>query len=251
LRLLRIPAAEADPREYIAGANRAFGTWGDETTFAWVFRGDAELLLAEDEGRIVGGAGIIRRTLKTGEAFAIMTGAWTDAESRGRGVFTRMIEEIRSIASERGAAYLGFVRAENASRRVLERMGARLHPAWYCRSTTIAAPVAEWHAVDPDPAFFPTSFAYTPAEWRTQFLERPHARIDCIGAAGAAAIVETTDEYDRVHAVSDEQWLPSLAARAHARGRRLFWYATRPPSIPCEGTNGFVATLPPLHTDWQ
>jgi hypothetical protein len=62
--------------------------------------------------------------------------------------------------------------------------------------------------------------------------------------------VETTEEFDRVHAVADERLLPSLAARAHASGRRLFWYTTRPPSMPCEWTSGFVATLPPARVDW-
>ena len=247
MKLHRAPAAEADRAAYLAGANRSFGAWGDEATFAWVFRGDAEVLLVEEEGEIVAGAGIVRRTAKTGETFAIMSGAWTSAEARGRGLFTRMIEEIRAIAQESGAAFLGFVRAENASSRVLRQMGAALHPAWYCRSIVAANREVEWHAVDPDPAIFPSTFRYTPAEWRVQFLQRPHARIECIATEGGAAIVESAEEYDRVHAVSDERLLPLLAAR----GRRLFWYTTRPPAMPCEVTEGFVATLPPRTIEWQ
>jgi GNAT superfamily N-acetyltransferase len=251
MKLRRVAAARADPSDYIEGANRAFGAWGDEATFAWVFRGDSDLLFVEEGGRIIAGAGITRRTLKTGQPLAIMTGAWTDPAARGRGAFTRMVEEICAIARERGDVFLGFVRAENASRRALERMGAALHPTFYCRSTTISTPVADLHAVDPDPVLFPSSFVYTPAEWRVQFLERPHARIECMGADGRAAIVESTAEYDRVHAVSDELLLPYFAARAHACGRRLSWYATRPPAIACEWSEGFLATLPPLAHDWQ
>lgn len=251
MKLRRVTAAEAEPREYLEGANRAFGAWGDEAMFAWVFRDGADLLFVEEGGRVIAAAGITRRTLGTGQTLAIMTGAWTDPAARGRGAFTRMVEEICAIARERGDVFLGFVRAKNASRRVLERMGAALHPTFYCRSTTISTPVASLHAVDPDPDLFLSSFVYTPAEWRVQFLERPNARIECMGVDGRAAVVESTAEYDRVHAVSDEQLLQSFAARAHACGRRLFWYATRPPTIACEWSEGFLGTLPPLVHDWQ
>jgi ribosomal protein S18 acetylase RimI-like enzyme len=249
--LRRLAAADSDPHDYLEGANRAFGAWGDEATFAWVFRGDAELLLVEDGGRIVAGAGITRRRLTTGQPIAIMTGAWTSAEARGRGAFTGMVEESCAIARERGAVFLGFVRAGNASRRVLEQMGAALHTTFYCRSTTIATPVGDLRTVDADAGLFASSFAYTPAEWRVQFLERPHAEIECVGVDGRAAVVERTLEFDRVHAVSDERLLPHLAARAHAGGRRLFWYSTTAPAIECEWTEGFLATLPPLACDWQ
>jgi GNAT superfamily N-acetyltransferase len=249
--LRRLAAAAADPRDYLEGANRAFGAWGDEATFAWVFRGDADLLFVEDGGRIIAGAGITRRQLRTGQPLAIMTGAWTAPEARGRGTFTRMVEEICAIARDRGAVFLGFVRAENASRRVLGQMGAGLHTTFYCRSTATASPLGDLRNVDPNPDLFPSSFAYTPAEWRVQFLERPHAAIECIGMDGRAAVVERTAEFDRVHAVSDDTLLPLLAARAHTGGRRLFWYSTRPPAIECEWTEGFLCTLPPLACDWQ
>jgi hypothetical protein len=251
MKIRRVAAAGADPREYLEGANRAFGAWGDEATFAWVFRGDADLLYLEDGGRILAGAGITRRTLQTGQPLAIMTGAWTSAEARGRGAFTRMVEEICALGRKRGAVFLGFVRAENASRRVLEHMGAALHPTFYCRSTTMSTSAGTLGTVEPDAGLFASSFVYTPAEWRVQFLERPRAEIECIGVDGRAAVVERTAEFDRVHAVSDQRLLPSLIARAHACGRRLFWYSTRPPAIACEWTEGFLGTLPPLAYDWQ
>jgi hypothetical protein len=251
MRLRRVAAAEADPRDYLDGANRAFGAWGDEATFAWVFRGDADLLFVDDGDRILAGAGITRRTLTTGQPLAIMTGAWTSAEARGRGAFTRMVEEICAIAHERHAVFLAFVRVENASRRALERLGAGFHPAFYCRSTTAAAHGEDLRAVEPNPDRFTSSFAYAAAEWRAQFLERPHADIACLGVDDGAAIVERTTEFDRVHAVSDERLMAPLTARAHACGRRLFWYSTRPPAIPCEWTDGSLATLPPLAYDWQ
>ncbi len=40
-------------------------------------------------------------------------------------------------------------------------------------------------------------------------------------------------------------------AHAHARARRLFWFATRRPTMECEWTDGFVARLPPAVTDWE
>src|SRR5438034_56334 len=93
----------------------------------------------------------------------------------------------------------------------------------------------------PWPAPASTTAACTPDEWRAQFLERPDARIECVGIAGAwSAVVESSDEFDRIHCVSDDAALPQLAARAHGRGRRLFWYTTRTPSMECEWTEGFV-----------
>lgn len=251
MKIRRVTAAGADPRDYLDGANRAFGAWGDEATFAWVFRGGADLLYFEDGGRILAGAGITRRALATGRRLAIMTGAWTSVEARGRGAFTRMAEEACAIAAGEGAVFLAFVRAENASRRVLERLGATLHPTFYCRSTRVSAPPVDLQTIDPDPCVYASSFVYSPAEWRAQFLERPRAEIECLGLNGRTAVVERTAEFDRVHAVSDEQFLPHLAARAHADGRRLFWYSTKPPAVACEWTDGFLATMPPLAYDWQ
>ena len=95
---------------------------------------------------------------------------------------------------------------------------------------------------DSEASPFPSSFEYSPDEWRAQFLERPGAPIEYIGAA----VVERTDDFDRVHAVSDPSALPQLAARAHASGRRLFWYTTSPPSLACEWTDGFIAAIPEL-----
>src|SRR5258705_6726565 len=103
-------------------------------------------------------------------------------------------------------------------------MGAVFPPTFSCRSTTMSTYAGNLGTLEPDAGLLDSSFVYTPAEWRVQFLERPHAEIECIGVDGRAAVVERTSEFDRVHAVSDERLLPSLIARAHACGRRLFWY---------------------------
>jgi broad specificity phosphatase PhoE len=148
---------------------------------------------------------------------------------------------------------------DNTSRRRVEAAGAQVHATFYCRSvgTGIADAALEspesLDRLDPDAFRFPTTFRYTPSEWRTQFLDRPHARIECIGRDGDwAAIVEHSPDFDRVHAVSHEKALPALMARAHAAGRRLFWFSLKPPSLACEWTDGFLATFPPANvSDWE
>ena len=266
MRLRRALARDIDPPEYLDGANAAFGQWGALSTFTWAFRDGAEILLLDDgQGRAVAGSGITYRTLRNGQCAAIMTGSWTLPEARGRGAFSRMVQATGEIAAERSAVLLAFVRAENASARVLEAAGAAMHPTFYCRSTgTVASPIASpddaLDRIDPDPSMFRSSFAYTADQWHAQFVARPNARIECVGRRGAwAAIVESTvestdestDEFDRVHAVSDEGALPLLAARAQARGRRLFWFATRRPAMDCEWTDGFLAHRPVAISDWD
>jgi GNAT superfamily N-acetyltransferase len=242
MRLRRVRAAEADPAEYLAGANAAFGHWGDEALFAWAFRGDAELLFVDD----VAGCGVTYRTLSSGECAAIVTGAWTLPEARGRGALTALAEATREIARERGGVALAFMRADNPSARRFAALGARMTPTFYCRSVSAGDAVA-FDDVEPEQSRFPSTFIYTPAEWRTQFLERPGAQIECIGRRGEwAAVVERTDDYDRVHAISDERALPLLA-----EGRRLFWFTMQRPSLPCEWVDGFVAELPASSvSDW-
>jgi GNAT superfamily N-acetyltransferase len=251
MKLRRVAAADIDPREYVDGANRVFGAWGDEATFRWAFRGDAEILFLDD----VAASGITYRMLRGGHPVAIITGSWTLPEARGRGAFTRLVEAAKEIARERGAVVLGFTRRDNASSRRLEAAGFTMTPTFYCRSIPPQAkeiPPIPFASLgidrdEPLPPMFSSSFVYSPQEWRAQFLERPHAHIDCIGRPGEwTAIVERAEEFDRVLAVSDPAALPELAAHAHASGRRLFWFALSRPPIDCEWTDGFLAVIPEL-----
>lgn len=253
MRVRRLAASMVEPRRYLDGANLAFGEWGDEATFAWVFRDDAELLFVEDaNGKTIAASGITWRTLLDGQRAAIMTGSWTLAQARGLGAFSSMIEATRTAALEQHAIILAFGRMENVSGRRLEAAGARLDPTFYCRSTVASQPESILETVEPDPSAFRTSFLYSPDEWRMQFLQRPHAHIECLGQRGEwAAVVERTAQFDRVQAISRTDALPLLAARAHAHGRRLFWYATRTPAIECEWTAGFLASMPPRVTAWE
>jgi hypothetical protein len=248
-----VAAADADPHEFLAGANAAFGEWGNEATFAWVFRGDAELLfLDDDDGGVVAASGITYRTIMTGQAAAIMTGSWTLPSARGEGAFSRMMETTLEIAGGRDALVLGFGRIENRSSRRFKAMRAGMLLTYYCRSISAPERAVELETLDPDPSLFPSSFVYTPEEWHTQFIARPQAHVECLGRRGGwAALVERSTEFDRVHALSHPHVLPLLAARAHAAGRRLFWYTTERPAIDCEWTEGFLATLPAASLPWR
>jgi GNAT superfamily N-acetyltransferase len=235
MKLRRVAAADVDPREFVDGANRAFGAWGDEAMFRWAFRGDAEILFLDH----VAASGMTYRMLRGGHPAAIITGSWTLPEARGRGAFTQLMEASKEIARERGAAFFGFGRQGNASERLLEAGGFTMTPTFYCRSipsklgegSPIPFAALECVPDEPLPSKFSSSFVYSPGEWRAQFLERPHAHIDCIGRPGEwSAIVERVDDFDRVLAMSDPAALPQLAARAHASGRRLFWFALSRPS---------------------
>ena len=253
MRIRRVLAAEVDPAEYLAGANLAFGQWGDEATFAWAFRGGEILFLDDDSGRPVAASGVNYRTLLDGRQVAIITGAWTSPAARGIGAFAQLIEATHVAARERDAITLGFGRMDNSSRRRVEASGARVHPTFYCRSLAPDAEPESLDHLDPAAFHFPTAFRYTPAEWRTQFLDRPHALIECLGRPGEwAAIVERASGFDRVHAASHDDALPALAARAHAAGRRLFWFTLTRPSLACEWTDGFLSTFPPADVSaWE
>lgn len=215
-----------------------FGEWGDESTFAWAFRGGEILFLDDARGRPVAASGINYRTLHDGGEVAIITGAWTLPEARGQKAFLRLILATHEIARQRNAIVLGLGRMDNASRWRVEEAGAVVHASYYCRSLTTDH--NELDVLDPDPSMFRTAFRYGESEWRAQFLERPHAQIECVGRRGEwAAIIERTSEFDRIHLISDVLALPQAQ-----RGRRLFWYALERPVPECEWTDGFLSTFP-------
>ncbi len=252
----RVLSSNADPADYLTGANLAFGNWGDEQTFAWAFRGGEIVFLDDERGRPVAASGINYRTLVDGMPIAIISGAWTSLAARGTGAFARLIEATHLAARERHATTIAFGRMDNISRRRVEDAGAQITATFYCRSLPQGEPEeppASLDHLEGGLYTFPSSFCYTSEEWRRQFLERPRATIECVGRQGEwAAIVERAADFDRVHAVTHEAALPLLAARAHAEGRRLFWFALTPPSLPCEWTDGFLSTFPPADvTAWS
>ncbi|HXH38255.1 MAG TPA: hypothetical protein VNN08_06480, partial [Thermoanaerobaculia bacterium] len=175
MRVRRVRAGDTDPAEYLAGANLAFGHWGDEATFAWAFRGGEILFLDDESGHAVSASGINYRTLLDGRPVAIISGAWTSPAARGTGAFARLIEATHAAARERHAITIAFGRMDNVSRRRVEEAGAQVHATFYCRSLAPDAPSAPHESIDvldPGAFDFPTAFRYMPAEWRTQFLDR-------------------------------------------------------------------------------
>ena len=197
MNIRRVRAVDADPEEYLRGANEAFGDWGDEATYRWAFRDNAELLFVDDGGATIAASAILERTLADGGRAAIITGSWTRPAARGRGAFARILEATSAIAQEHGALLLGFGRRENASARRFDEVGAGMQRSFYCRSTGTLPP-ASLTNVEPDFASFRSGFRYTRDEWYAQFLERPHAQIECVGVDGEwCAIVERARDFDR------------------------------------------------------
>ncbi len=238
MNIRRLRASDCDPQEYLRGANAAFGQWGDEATFAWAFRGGEILFLDDARGRPAAASGITYRTLLDGREVAILTGAWTHPDARGGKSFLPLIFATHEAARERNAIVLAFGRRDNPSCRRVQEAGAQVSASYYCRSRSTATNALE--VLEPEPARFRTGFRYNDDEWRTQFLERPHAQIECVGRSGEwAAIVERTAEFDRVHLISDMRALPFLH-----RGRRLFWFTLQRPELDCEWTDGFLSTFP-------
>jgi hypothetical protein len=273
MKLRLLPVVAADARQFVSGANLAFGDWGDERFFDWAFRRvvagrAADILLLEDGDRTIAGSAIVYRRMHcpNGEQLAaVICSSWTLPAARGRGAFTRMLAATCDIAGANNAIVLGFGRMDNASRRRFEALGAGMHPTFYCRSiptVSSADPenLTEIEIMDAEPKLFPSAgsgFLYESAEWRAQFIERPGS-IECLGVRDKwAAIVEQAPGFDRVHAISDVRALPRLATRAHARGARLFFYRTQPPVTELAGfafewTAGFLPTLPASRiTDWS
>ena len=89
---------------------------------------------------------------------------------------------------------------------------AGMLPTYYCRSISASERAVEVETLDPDRSLFPSSFVYTPEEWHTQFIARPHAHVECLGRRGEwAALVERSTEFDRVHGAVAEHYKVSRA----------------------------------------
>lgn len=262
-RLVADPDAEV---RYLAALNVCFPGWGDRAMFDWCFAREgswprADLMTLHADGHVIAGTANTYRRVRLangqGLTVAIMTGSWTLPEARGRGAFTRLIDESRDRAAARGAGLLlAYVACGNASASRLRAAGAALVPTWYCRSAVDVpsplespAPRAAAHPIAegadrqqwPDNLFAPgapadlTQFLYTDREWRAQFLDRPAApvRVRDAGAHRWAALVDRASLFDRVLAVAPAHddgacldAISALTARARAAGRRLFTFTT-------------------------
>ena len=277
-------AAPQDDPHYLAALQSCFGGWGGEREFAWYFRRPfdgrvADRFVISEDGEWIAGSAVTWRRLTDGggtvRPVGVMTGSWTLPAARGRGCFKAIIDRSRQLAVQRGADWLlAFVTEDNASRRLLERAGSLMIPAYYLwseegtASTGVGAaaelvePSAEnvdrlWRLYAQQTAGT-LRFSYPDADaWADQFVKRPlPVEILHFEKAGTA-IVERHPIFDRILAtvpLSADRNL-DLAGAVHARalqaGRRFFAFTTcraEAEALKTEyalgGTPGFITLLP-------
>lgn len=249
----------ADPAgRYLASLNACFPNWGGETAFRWAFgrtvRGPAaDVMMLSEGGELLAGSAVSYRTLRTASGqealIGIMTGSWTLPAARGRGCFTRVIEESVRLVSDKGGGFLlAFVTETNASFRRLEAAGATLYPTTYLVSApteatgaaiacvehtaadVLAAPERWFEAFEARRAAGSRFLYGSAAEWAGQFLGRGGV-CSVVELAGLGfACVEQHGDFDRLQGLAPERpeshgaLVEALRTRAAARGRRVFLF---------------------------
>jgi hypothetical protein len=240
--------------EYVAGLNRSFGHWGDRSMYRWDFEREvgarcADLMVLRDQGRIVAGSAVSYRTVRYRDdqlLIGIMTGSWTLPEARGRGAFSRVIDESRRLVASRGGTVLiAFVTQDNASRRRLVAAGCLEVPTWYVASNADTPPPADTRPVEPSRASVDELFrahrrwqaegtgayvVYPSIEiWASQYLDRP-LPVERLTAAGSHCLVERAAASDRVLWIDGQDpstAVKALLGRAIATGRQLFVFTAQ------------------------
>ena len=212
--------SEQVAEDYLRALNLCFPGWGGAAKFDWCFRRAAggpaaDLLVAQEEGRIVAGSALTyRRASARGvgpELVACMTGSWTLPEARGRGLFSAMIDASRACAEARGCSLLlAFTTDSNPSCRALRAAGATGQESWYVRSTgsrsrSTVEPVTHEQA---EAAFSERAFkdglrrfCYGHAEWQGQALLRPDP-VQAFRVGDAVALIESHHGFNRLLDVS-------------------------------------------------
>lgn len=243
------PAGGAE--RYLAHLNTSFGAWGDLVRYRWAFERGAggpapDLMVLREGAEVLAGSAVsYRAAVAGGERFrvGIMTGSWTLPASRGRGCFTRIIEESLGLCARREAPLLlAFVTEDNASYRRLRDAGSKLLPTCYWVFPAPASPAPPGPAVrEVAPALEPLHrahesrgdpglrFTYAPEEYRGQFLARPDAT-EVLECAHGAAVVERAQTTDRLLALyprgdGGPALVQALHQRAQAAGRGLFGFS--------------------------
>jgi hypothetical protein len=264
---------------YLASLNTCFPGWGDAASYGWAFDRStggppADLMIVKENGELLAGSAVTYRVLRTGTGaegrVGIMTGSWTLPAARGRGCFTRIIEESQMLVRARSAlALLAFVTEQNPSYRRLAAAGATLFPTRYLVASpaTQLSSDASVELVRPAPgdaarwfSRFEASrspgaaFAYDAATWESQFLRRAS---DCsVADAGSLGfcIVEERPDVVRLQAVCPSTpkdraaLLHAMVAWASGRSKKVFFFApsagddTDPPAL-FAATKGFLTAL--------
>lgn len=266
---------------YLQSLNACFPGWGDERAFEWALRrrvgGPAtDLMLLREGGELLAGSAVSYRTLETVSGkralVGIMTGSWTLPAARGRGAFTKIIDESVALTREHGGALLlAFVTETNASFRRLEAAGSALFPTRYVSGraglSATAARVGierdataarDWFTRFEEARPAGAHFAYaSEGEWASQHLDRPGQPVLVEVEGTGAALVETHGDFDRVQAIAARgddarlQVIASCLQRAASRGKRLFLFESKPPraerlvqELGLDAAKGYLTALP-------
>lgn len=276
--------------EYLLCLNACFPNWGDKRVFEWAFcRGlppdplPDRFVLRED-GKLLAGSAVSYRSVSLPNSHTIrvgiMTGSWTLPAARGRGCFSRMIEESVRITKDReGSILLAFVTEDNPSRRQLQKAAAAVFPTSYLIAN--AEPRTSSHETLAD-GLIPSvteeelqrsfrhwttgrigksTFAYSSFKtWSGQFVARPWETQILQDTTGSFAVLEKHATTDRINAFwgsSRERelaFLSNLRDRARAEGHNLFAFSMDAEFAACCKGVGFTERpgfLTAMVTDWQ
>jgi GNAT superfamily N-acetyltransferase len=250
---------DLDPQEYVEFLNRGFpGQW-DRAAYDWYvarpFNGRPnDVLVAERNGTILAGLTICPRQIAIDDGppidVGVLSAGMTLPEERGRGLYPQLLEAALERARRHGyAALIGFVLADNASGRGLRRFGARAIGSFYLTSPARAracraAPVRAARSGDSEATAalltrrrmpkregaLLARFHYgDPADWRRQFIERPHAVRAVRLAHDSIALIESAGSTDRLQCLTCPEGktsagIAALTAASATAGRGFFMY---------------------------
>ncbi len=243
---------------------RCFGTRWTEAMYRWYlqrpFGGESpDRLVLMDGERAVASVGLTYRLLRTPDGtvhrVSVALAGGTLPGERGRGVYARMIQAAAARCAVRGCtAALGFVTADNASGRGLQRLGATAVPSAYIASqgasripgiavlrVSRATVTDGWlERAGARSRSTPTEggFHYPDVSaWRSQMVDRPHpvqslrvgttcrALIECVGDRPIACSGSTAA---RVSA-----WRRSVPSpRTHSAANGISSCTRRAPAMP-------------------
>lgn len=240
--------------------SRCFASRWTGTMYRWylarAFAGELpDRLVLTERGHAVAACGVVYRQLRTPDGqvhrVGVTVAGCTLPSARGRGYWARVLPAAAELAALRGCrALLGFARADRASVRGFERLGAAIIPSAYIVSLDRAplpqaailhlrdSPAADdWpqraearaRAAAPRGGFdYPDAGA-----WRSQMIDRPHGVQSVRIGATSRAVIESVDGTDRLQWLDgdERERLPAIrtaAARARRRGRKFFMYSTCP-----------------------
>src|SRR5579859_1074975 len=240
---------------------RCFTTRWTHAMYRWhlqrSFGGEPpDRLVLMDGRRAAAGCGLVYRRLRMPDGelhrVSIVVAACTLPDVRECGFYARVLEAARERSAARGcAALLGFVTAENASRRGLARLGGVAVPASYLVSGDRFAEAATLRirrarVADDWPERAAARLQAAPARarfdypdvgaWRSQMVDRPHATQAVRIGATCRALIEAVGDTDRLQWLDGEPRervaaIRAVAARAARAGRKFFMYSTCPQEV--------------------